>query len=415
MFANRLPVKRTNPQTALAISGANKSVFGGVLAEGRTSYTTYIDSADGLLKTAAANVPVWENGGLRHEGAALVTILRSEEIDNALWGKTDSTITPNATLAPDGNLTADFVTEGSAGSAFIINTSSAAYTNGQVISNSVFVKRGNFDWIRVRHSTSSGNGYQVWVNLATGALGTTSAIGVGTLISIVIKAVANGFFKITVNYLANDASTSNYVQMMSSPSSGNPGRTSNGTYYAWGINSPNANSSYIPTTTAAVTRATCALSIPLVLNTNFYQRSAILMRVRAKHANSATAKSWLTASTTAEGLIDNGSGALTFVDSSANTATVDLTSWAADDIILVSLVTDDITGLMSLSASKDNGVTWMTSTDTAFAGLTVGANWLFFSANPEVFETLGFKVKKSNKGFAQMKSWALSHAIGETQ
>jgi hypothetical protein len=139
------------------------------------------------------------------------------------------------------------------------------------------------------------------------------------------------------------------------------------------------------------------------------------MRVRAKHANSATAKSWLTASTTAEGLIDNGSGALTFKDSAANTATANLTSWAADTVISVSIVTDNITGLMSLSASKDNGVTWITSADTAFAGLTVGANWLFFSANTQVFELLGFKVKKSNKGFAQMKAWAMSHALSETQ
>lgn len=34
-------------------------------------------------------------------------ILRSEELDNASWTKADCSFTPNATLAPDGTLTAD--------------------------------------------------------------------------------------------------------------------------------------------------------------------------------------------------------------------------------------------------------------------------------------------------------------------
>jgi hypothetical protein len=187
--------------------------------------------------------------------------------------------------------------------------------------------------------------------------------------------------------------------------------------YIWGANCKLGKylSSHINTTTAAVTRATCALSVPLILNQNFFQKSVIVMRVRAKWANSATAKSWLTPSTTAEGLIDNGSGALTFVDSAANTATANLTSWADDTIILVAIVTDNVTGLMSLAASKDNGATWIDSADTAFAGLTVGANWLLFSGNTQVFECLGWNVIKSNKGFAQMKSYAKANALRLTQ
>jgi hypothetical protein len=70
---------------------------------------------------------------------------------------------------------------------------------------------------------------------------------------------------------------------------------------------------------------------------------------------------------------------------------------------------------MSLSASKDNGVTWVTSADTAFAGLTVGANWLLFSGNTQVFECLGWNIIKSNKGFAQMKAYAKANVLRLTQ
>ena len=38
-------------------------------------------------------------------------LIRSEELDNAGWGKSGATITANATLAPDGTTTADTVVE----------------------------------------------------------------------------------------------------------------------------------------------------------------------------------------------------------------------------------------------------------------------------------------------------------------
>jgi hypothetical protein len=364
------------PKSALRLSGANKSLVGGTLVEGRTSSATYIDSADGLLKTAAANVPVWENGGLRHEGQATNNPTHSYEFRP--FGAGGNTYVLDA-IGPDGVTSCYRISV--VGSRQFINY---ALDNGST----------DFAlWIKTTDASHAAT--LILKNNATDTVKGSKEIN-----------FTNTWQRVSVTGITNGATPGCRAEITST--------VVNDCYFGEFI-TLDGLSSYVPTTTAAVTRATCALSIPLVLNQNFYQKSAIVMRVRAKHANSATAKSWLTPSTTAEGLIDNGSGALTFVDSAANTATANLTSWAADTIILVAIVTDNVTGLMSLSASKDNGATWIDSANTAFAGLTVGANWLLFSGNTQVFECLGWNVIKSNKGFAQMKAYAKNNILRLTQ
>jgi hypothetical protein len=392
MRSSKRQVLFNKPDSTLRLSGANKSITGGSLAEGRTSSATFIDT-DGLLKTAAANVPVWENGGLRHEGQRTNIIIYSEQIDNAAY-LGGSAVTPNSTTAPDGNLTADLVTLAASGT-------SASYQQRTAVASTLYTVS-----FYVKLGTLASGNYKIAVYDATNLAFIASDIVPSVLPN------ASNFSRITYQFTTPSGCTSVRVYTIRTTDAA----ANNKTLYVFGVDLKTGYlSSYVPTTSAEVTSATCALSVPLVLNQNFYQKSAIVMRVRAKWANSATAKSWLTPSTTSEGLIDNGSGALTFVDSAANTATANLTSWAADTIILVAIVTDNVTGLMSLAASKDNGATWTTSADTAFAGLTVGANWLLFSANTQVFECLGWNVVKSNKGFAQMKAYAKANALRLTQ
>ena len=73
-------------------------------------------------------------------------LLRSEEFDNASWLKLDTTITANAAIAPDGTLTADLITEGSALTAvtyqYLTLVAQKTYTT------SIYLRRGNHDWVR---------------------------------------------------------------------------------------------------------------------------------------------------------------------------------------------------------------------------------------------------------------------------
>jgi hypothetical protein len=82
----------------------------------RASTATYIDSA-GTLQTAAVDVPRFDHNPTTGESLGLLVeeqrtnlLLRSEEFDNASWNPpapSIATVTPNAQIAPNGTLTAD--------------------------------------------------------------------------------------------------------------------------------------------------------------------------------------------------------------------------------------------------------------------------------------------------------------------
>lgn len=73
----------------------------------RSTTGTFVDQGDGLVKTAAIDVARFESSGVLIEGANTNDILRSEEFDNASWSKSSVTVTPNTAVAPDGTTTAD--------------------------------------------------------------------------------------------------------------------------------------------------------------------------------------------------------------------------------------------------------------------------------------------------------------------
>ncbi len=160
-------------------------------------------------------------------------LVRSEEMDNASWLKTDTTITANAIAAPDGLTTADLLTEGVVGtiagvSQNLIVERQKAYTA------SIYLKYGNHDWVRVAFSEpSTSNQILLWVNLATGALGTSTSSGTGvTNLGTTITSVGNGWYRVTISATFTNPSASFYVT--SAAANGNVTRVSNGTRYQWG-------------------------------------------------------------------------------------------------------------------------------------------------------------------------------------
>ena len=136
-------------------------------------------------------------------------LLRSEEFDNGSWWlKLDTTITANAAIAPDGTLTADLITEGSALTAvtyqYLILEAQKTYTT------SIYLKRGNHDWVRLAIAeTSTGNLAVVWVNLATGVLGNSEIRGAGvTNLGSTITNVGSGWYRVTLTTkLTNPSAT----------------------------------------------------------------------------------------------------------------------------------------------------------------------------------------------------------------
>lgn len=159
-------------------------------------------------------------------------LLRSEEMDNASWLKTDTTITANAVVSPDGLTTADLLTEGTAGTAQIYQ--STTVESQKAYTASLYFKYGNHDWIRVLfYETSTGNTSHVWVNLTTGALGTSTSGGTGvTNLGTTITNVGNGWYRVTISATFTNTSASLYIT--SATANNSITRVNNGTRYQWG-------------------------------------------------------------------------------------------------------------------------------------------------------------------------------------
>lgn len=186
-------------------------------------------------------------------------ILRSEEIDNASWTKTNLTVSPNATTAPDGSSNADSILETvTSGQHRIEQVITKAASNLQYVLT-FYIKPNGRDWIYV----SMRNGTNIinrWFNITTGTRGTISISGALPFSSTnaSILDAGNGWYKVGLNVITNNTTA---LTCMVATSTGNgatadfAGDTSKG-YFIWGVQLEQANteSSYVPTTSAAVTR-----------------------------------------------------------------------------------------------------------------------------------------------------------------
>lgn len=121
-----------------------------------------------------------ERRGLRMEPIRTNQLVRSAEYENAAWTKTDVSVTQNiAPLSPHGDLTADQITEGSAGTALL--SQAATFSSGAVVAFSDWLYRGNHDWV-VLTVFNGGASYHGYFNLATQTAGSVVSAGAGTAI-----------------------------------------------------------------------------------------------------------------------------------------------------------------------------------------------------------------------------------------
>lgn len=195
----------------------------------------------------------------------------SAQFDNAAWTVTDVTVTANSIVSPDGTSNADTITEGSAGTAFISN--GAATTSSATYTSSIFVKRGNTDWLRVGASDGT-NSYFVWVNTATGTLGGSSTGGTGVYTASSIVAAANGWYRVTLTGAL--PLTANGIRVNSATANSSNTRVSGAVYYLYGaqLEAGSFATSYIPTVASTVTRSA---DVATMTGTNFsswYNQSA---------------------------------------------------------------------------------------------------------------------------------------------
>jgi hypothetical protein len=222
--------------------------------------TNYIPA----LQTAASGVARFEHNpitgeslGLEIEEQRTNLFTYSDDFANTAWGKTDSTVTSNTIVAPDGTFTGDkLITNSSATSGRVNN--SLSITIGVAYTLSCFAKKGETDILNLFLSDGV-TGRSAEFNLTTGAVSGTPSAG----LTANITSAGNGWYRCAVT-VASPAGTvgSMRIRQVVTTGDGYSG------IYIWGaqLEAGAFVTSYIPTVASQVTRSADAASMT---GTNF--------------------------------------------------------------------------------------------------------------------------------------------------
>jgi hypothetical protein len=274
----------------------NATFIWGAQLEIRSSVTAYtvtttapITNYIPALQTAASGVARFEHNpitgeslGLEIEEQRTNLFQRSEEFDNAVWTKTDTTISANNVIAPSGALTADKLIASSTSTSFHRLATATSVSAGLTYSFSIFAKAGEYSWLKLRLGNFHAN-----FDLATGVVG---AFG-GTGATSAIQSVGNGWYRCTLITGAVAASDSAFIYVASDNTSGLATGTFAGNgfngIYIWGaqLEAGAFATSYIPTVASQVTRSADAASMTGTNFSSWYRADEWTLYAEAENRN----------------------------------------------------------------------------------------------------------------------------------
>lgn len=229
-------------------------------------------NASGQYEWLAANVPridydpvTGECLGILVEEQRTNLLTYSSQFDNAAWYRNYTSIQADAIVAPDGSITAYKLVE---------DTSSNSHTVRQLktgsnakFTASMYVKAGERSYVGLEMSNLATESFVAVFNLATGAIAVPPNSG-GTDFTnrtAAISPAGNGWYRISIT--ADKAAVNTIITIYLYLYNGAAGRAyaGDGTSgaYVWGaqLESGSIPSSYIPTTSAQVTRAADVASV----------------------------------------------------------------------------------------------------------------------------------------------------------
>lgn len=266
----------TNSDTAdLLIWGAHayRSDLGGMapvpLTRRVAGSTTYVPTTSAAVYLPREEAYTYVSGSLvgpyyqKESDARTNMVTYSEDFTDAVWTKSSSTATANATTAPDGTTTADKLSITAENGALYQLTT---VTSGATAAASAYLKFDDCDWIVLRliDEGTPTSQVRVWLNLSTGAIGTSSATGAGaTLLSASVEDVGGGWYRLAV--VGSHAGVSTYrFQITTADGDASDTRAVIGaSYFIWGaqLEEGSTLTSYIPTAGSTVTRSADSTTI----------------------------------------------------------------------------------------------------------------------------------------------------------
>lgn len=229
----------------------------GDLAFTRASSKTRTNAA-GVVQTIGNNVPPHD---YRNADGTLSTFPRlnlepqrtnslfySENFDNAYFTKGNSSISTNVAISPSGQQNADKLVPDTSNSIHSVNRSSQLITSGIY---SVFAKADGYDWILLTsHSSSSPTTRGAFFNVNNGTVGTT-----GAGVNAKIQNCGNGWYRCSISEGSSPSSIWTVIATNADNVTTFAGNGTDGVLIWGGQNEVGTYATtYIPTTTAAVTR-----------------------------------------------------------------------------------------------------------------------------------------------------------------
>lgn len=249
-----------------AITGANLVTFT------RASAGTYVDS-QGVVRTATTDAPRFDHNPTTGESLGLLVeeqrvnlALQSEDFSTT-WVTSQLTVTTNAIASPAGAITADALYETAVNNEHRIRQFFTGLTANINYTTSVYIKDlgGRNLGIRVLDTDNVANGYLAVFSPVSGTVVVAAtSLGSGVAASASITPLAGGWYRVVLTGNAGATCTKYILDFFSysGTSSSFAGDVTKG-LYLWGaqLEAGSFPTSYIPTTTSAVTRAADVASI----------------------------------------------------------------------------------------------------------------------------------------------------------
>jgi len=222
----------------------------------RAGNTATCVNSSGLIEPVLANIarfnysPVTNASlGLLIEEQRTNLLVRSDEFQTT-WVPTRASISANTIVSPDGTMNGDKLVEDATAS----NTHSVQQTptlsSGLTLTVSVYAKAAERNWIRLLVNANAGADGSAYFDLTTGTIGVVSGG------SAIITNAGNGWYRCTITGTTTTANP--VVRVNLANANGGQTYTGNGTSgaYVWGaqLEAGVFATSYIPTTTTALTR-----------------------------------------------------------------------------------------------------------------------------------------------------------------
>ena len=239
-----------------------------------THPATYVNSS-GVVTAATNNQPRFDHDpvtlackGLLIEESRTNLDAYSDDFNNTAWFYNNIGVTANSTTSPDGTTNADTVVQNSAASQHAIYKLGVSVTSGTTYTQSFYVKsNGTTQWIQLAASTGFDTTKYMNFDIVNGVVGNSNGVT-----SYAITPAGNNWFRCSISIPATATGTGVIVLglLQGNTASRLPSYTGDGTsgIYVWGaqLEAGAFATSYIPTTTAALTRNA---DVAVMTGTNF--------------------------------------------------------------------------------------------------------------------------------------------------